>query len=201
LQRCFELTTHFYRSIVGNEQDSKLGPPFNRGVDHLIVSEVRTLLAIFLIGFLTSSGVEAQAIPGRWEAIDTLPRGSSIIVTLTSVDRAEYIFVQSAPDFLVLTNQDGQEVRLAKADVRTIERQQRDGVRNGALIGAAVGFGGGFLTLAAFNAKKTASGPIWDREDFGYYISAGLIGAGIGALVGTAVDAGRKGTEILYSRR
>jgi hypothetical protein len=98
-------------------------------------------------------------------------------------------------------NGNGQEVRVAKSDVHTIERQGRDGVRNGALIGTAVGFGAGFFALAAFNARKTASGPIWDREDIGYYISAGLIGAGIGALVGTLIDAGRKGTEILYSRR
>jgi hypothetical protein len=73
-------------------------------------------------------------------------------------------------------------------------------MRNGVLLGAGLGFGTGFLGLAAVNAHQTASGPIWDRGSVGYYISAGLIGAGIGALTGAAVDAGRKDTDILFFR-
>jgi hypothetical protein len=65
----------------------------------------------------------------------------------------------------------------------------RDSLRNGLLIGAGVGFAAGFLTLAAVNAAKTASGPIWDGEALGYYTSAGLAGAAVGAGLGAVVDA------------
>src|SRR5262245_49575997 len=110
------------------------------------------------------------------------------------------MFLESSPESLRLSNEDGKEIQVPRSDVRTIERRGSDRVRNGALVGAGVGFGSGLLGLAAFNAKQTATGPIWDRESVGYYFGAGLIGAGIGALVGAAIDAGRKKREILYSR-
>jgi hypothetical protein len=55
--------------------------------------------------------------------------------------------------------------------------------------------------MAAFNAKQTASGPIWDTESRGIYISAGLVGAGIGALTGAVIDGLKKESLVLYSRR
>jgi hypothetical protein len=67
----------------------------------------------------------------------------------------------------------------------------RDSLLNGVLIGAGVGFGAGFLSMAAFNAKETASGPIWDAEAVGIYTSAGLLGAAVGAGIGAIVDAVR----------
>ena len=70
----------------------------------------------------------------------------------------------------------------------------QDSLRNGLLIGAGVGFAAGFLTLAAVNAAKTASGPIWDGEALGYYTTAGLAGAAVGAGLGAVVDALRNVT-------
>lgn len=68
----------------------------------------------------------------------------------------------------------------------------RDPLLNGVLIGAGVGFAGGFLGLTAFNAKETASGPIWDREALGYYTAAGVLGAAVGAGAGALIDALRR---------
>ena len=92
-------------------------------------------------------------------------------------------------------------VRLSEA-VRTLDAAglgqpaappAKDSLLNGTLIGAAVGFGAGYLTMAAVNAKATDSGPIWDQDARGYYTMAGIIGAGIGAGIGALVDALRKG--------
>jgi ribosomal protein S18 acetylase RimI-like enzyme len=55
----------------------------------------------------------------------------------------------------------------------TVTLTRRDPLRNGVLIGTAIGFGAGFFALAIANAKVTAPGPIWDRENVGYY-TAGL---------------------------
>jgi hypothetical protein len=65
---------------------------------------------------------------------------------------------------------------------------RRDPLLNGMLIGGAIGFGVGFLGMAAYNARETASGPIWDAEALGIYTSAGLLGAAIGAGFGLVVD-------------
>jgi hypothetical protein len=180
---------------TGNE------PRFSFAVGRNIVAGMRQLAVISVFCLLVFPRMaSAQVVPGRWEKVDGLPRGSAIIVTLTSGFRAEYAFAESTPELLVLTNDDAIEVRVAKPDVRTVARQRQDRLRNGVLTGAGVGFGAAFLSLAAFNAKQTASGPIWDREAIGYYTAAGLVGAGIGALVGALIDARRKELEVLYSR-
>ena len=158
-------------------------------------------VAFSLLCLLTfARNAHAQVISGRWDRVDALTRGSPITVTVASGDRAEYMFVTSSTELLTVINDNGRELRIAKADVRTVERTVRDRLRNGTLTGAGVGFGAGFFALAAFNNKQTASGPIWDRESVGYYVVAGLIGAGIGALTGAAIDASHKTTEVLYFR-
>lgn len=68
----------------------------------------------------------------------------------------------------------------------------RDSLMNGVLIGSGAGFAGGFFGLAGFNARETASGPIWDREAIGYYTAAGLLGAVVGAGAGALIDALRR---------
>ena len=64
-----------------------------------------------------------------------------------------------------------------------------DSLVNGTLTGAAVGFGAGFLIFATVNARATDSGPVWSDENVGYYTGAGIIGAGVGALIGALTDA------------
>jgi hypothetical protein len=75
-----------------------------------------------------------------------------------------------------------------------------DSLRNGTFVGMGVGFAAGFFGLAAYNAKETASGPIWDGEALGYYTTAGLLGAGIGAGVGAMIDALNKDRRSPLSR-
>jgi hypothetical protein len=53
-----------------------------------------------------------------------------------------------------LINESAKEIRVAKSDVSTIERQREDGVRNGVLIGSTVGFGAGFFALEKGNSEK-----------------------------------------------
>src|SRR5262245_19102015 len=137
-----------------------------------LVSGICKFVVILFVGLLTASPVAAaQVIPGRWEKVDVLPRGESITVTLASGHRGEYKFIGSDPLVLIVTSMNGNETRMAKADVQTIVRQRHDPIRNGVLIGTGVGFACGFLALAAFNAKATATGPIWDRENVGYYVA------------------------------
>ena len=77
----------------------------------------------------------------------------------------------------------------------------RDSLLNGTLIGAGVGFATGFVGLAAFNAKETATGPIWDGEAIGSYVSAGFLGAAIGAGLGAVIDLARKDQQSPFPKR
>ena len=103
---------------------------------------------------------------------------------------------------VLATDRSGALLRIPKKDVDRIEtvEEVRDSRRNGVLIGAATGFAAGFLGLAAFNAHETASGPIWDGEAVGYYVSAGILGMGVGALTGYGIDAAVQSGEVLYQR-
>lgn len=81
------------------------------------------------------------------------------------------------------------------------QAKNSDPLWNGALIGSGVGFASGFLGMAAFNAKATATGPIWYDEAVMGYTAAGILGAGIGAGVGAIIDAVRKPATASSSSR
>jgi len=157
------------------------------------------LLGVLMCVLLVAPFGEAQVVPGRWEKVDGLPVGSPIVITLTTGRKLDIDFKESLNDLLVVI-EDKREIRIPKSDVRSVVRVRNDRLRNGVLIGSGLGFAAGFLSLAAFNAKVTASGPIWEGEALGYYTYAGLVGAGIGLLAGSAIDAARKSVEVLYSR-
>jgi hypothetical protein len=148
---------------------------------------------------LLPTAAQAQVMRGRWEKVASLTQRAKINITLTTGQMFETEFKELLSDALIVNAPSG-ELRIARSDVLTIVRPGRDPLRNGALIGTGVGFGAGFLSLAAFNAKATASGPIWDQEAIGYYLTAGLIGAGIGLATGSGLDAVRKKGEVLYRR-
>jgi len=161
---------------------------------------MKRLTASLVVSILwLSATAQAQVIRGRWEKVASLPESAKINITLTTGQKFETEFKELLSDALIVNTPSG-ELRIAKSDVLTIVRPGRDSLRNGALIGTGIGFGAGFLGLAAFNAKATASGPIWDQEAIGYYLTAGLIGAGIGLATGSTLDAVRKKGEVLYRR-
>jgi len=149
--------------------------------------------------FMVPTLLRAQVMSGGWDKVDRLEPASRMVITLMTGQNIEAGFKRAENEAITVTVDSG-EMRIAKSDVRTVVRVTKDRLRNGALTGAGVGFAAGFLALASFNAKVTASGPIWERESVGYYIDAGLIGSGIGAITGLAIDAVRKKQEVIYSR-
>ncbi len=158
-----------------------------------------TVNGMIVVLFLTAS-LQAAVVPGRWDKVDKLASGEKILVKLKSGDRLEGAFSSSSSGGIELMKDTGGRLTLAKSDIARIVRAEkiRDKTLNGTLIGTGVGFGIGFGGLAAHNASVTASGPIFDGESVGYYTLAGLMGAGIGALVGTAMDAAHQESEVLY---
>ena len=149
---------------------------------------------------VTTTSLQAQTIPGRWEKVDALAPGTPIIVKLRAGDRFEGAFKNTDPEGISLTDRRQKELRVPKSAVRTVETaaKVRDRLRNGAWIGAGLGSLSGMVAVIGFARSVTASGSIWGQEMTGYMVGAGLVGAGIGALAGTAVDAAMKSGEVIY---
>ena len=158
-------------------------------------------IAIALVSlFFPLSSLSAGIMPGRWEKVAALNPETEIMITLKSGERTESFFVSLGSDNVVIREVTGTVRVLPKTEVLSIITAKKvpDRKLNGVFIGAGVGFGAGFFGLAAWNARATASGPIWDGECLGYYTGAGLIMAAIGAVVGAVIDAVHKDQEVLY---
>ncbi len=147
----------------------------------------KSILEILALAFLVTTSLQAQVIPGRWEKLNRQPTGKQIIVTLKAGDRLECAFKESGADDLTVVTSTGSELKVAKSEVRKVEKE--DDIRNGVLIGAAVGFAGPVIVTLASGVDRT-------EVPLGFAI--GVIGAGVGAAVGYLLDKKRKGTEVLY---
>jgi outer membrane lipoprotein SlyB len=145
------------------------------------------LFALFIAQVLTVSA-NAVVVPGRWEKVESLPRGTTVIVHLSSGDRLQGALSKLNEEEILLSVA-GDEVRLPKSGVTMIHRAQKVqgsgwkemaiGAGIGVLVGGIVG-----RTCSGVNARGIA--PVW-----------GSLGAVAGFIVGRAV----KKTEVLYVTR
>jgi hypothetical protein len=132
----------------------------------------------------TAAAQTAQAAKSNddWAAVQTIPTGRRIVVRLKEGDRLTGRF-ESATDLAINFTHDGKKVSLTRASIR---RVQIDGGTNrwkGALVGAAIGGGGGLV----------AGGLVYSRGDFtgGTISNPFAAGAALGAGIGAAVGMGR----------
>jgi hypothetical protein len=160
----------------------------------------RRLTGLIVAFWLTASMVPAAVVPGRWEKVEALAEGSELLVTTFGQGGVLFRWRGFEGDSLVVTDTNQAELRIPRTGVERIEtaHKVRDGRRDGTLIGAAAGFAAGFLGLAAFNAHKTASGSLWGGEAPGFYLSAGVLGMGAGAVAGYVIDSAVEHREVLY---
>jgi hypothetical protein len=161
----------------------------------------RYRVTVFAVAtWLTGSFSLAEVVPGRWEKVEALAEGSELRVAPFGKEAVFCQFRGFEGESLVVTDEKGAYLRIPRVAIDRIETAEtvRDSRRNGTLLGAGAGFAAGFFGMAAFNAHATASGPIWDGEAVGYYVSAGILGMGAGAAAGYALDAAVENREVLY---
>ena len=145
-------------------------------------------IVVVILLVLTTS-LQAQVIPGRWEKLDSQPAGKEIIVILKTGDRLDGALKESGADDLTVITSTGSELKIAKSDVEEIGTLVEDGIRDGVLIGAAVGFAGPVIVTFASGV---------DRTEVPLGVAISVIGAEVGAAVGYLLDKKRKGTQVLY---
>jgi hypothetical protein len=160
----------------------------------------RPIVASLILLILAAAPLRGQVPPGRWEKVERLQIETPIIIRLKTGDRLEGTFKSVSQESLVIVEGSSRERMIPKTIVQKIETSAKfpDRLRNGALIGMAVGAAGGIGSMVAFAHAKT-NGPVyWGEDGGGYLVAAALVGGGIGAATGAIVDASIKHRQVLY---
>ena len=127
---------------------------------------------------------------GVWSCLEGLPLGSPLVVTLHSGDRMEGAFRGLRADVLLLTDPVEREFNFPISEVRAIELKTSDDLRNGVLIGAAVGLGAALAILMALGA---GDGYVLPSAKWG----APLLLSSVGGVIGALVDRARKSNRVV----
>ncbi|HUV13092.1 MAG TPA: hypothetical protein VMY18_05575 [Acidobacteriota bacterium] len=146
-----------------------------------------TRTGVFLLAvFWLVAQLEAGTIPGRWEKVDALSKGTAVQISLNSGEKLGCILKGVKSDSLTVIDGEGTERSLPKSAITSIEGVEKhsDRMWDGALIGGAIGAVAG-----------GAAGYMTEEGRAGY--SAALFG-GIGAGIGLAVDAAVKSNQVYY---
>ncbi len=153
---------------------------------------MRALAALGVVAILTSAGpVGAQELAGTFDQLRVLVKaGDRIRVVDTSgVDIRGTIADIGASSLAVMS--EGTRRDLAERDIATIHQRRPDSLANGALwgfgIGAGLGLAGG---IALSDLGSAAIVPIFT-----------LLYGGIGAGIGTGLDAMVSAERVIYARR
>jgi hypothetical protein len=141
-----------------------------------------TLAAAIVILLLPALALSQEPVRS-FDQLDTRLRvGDRIILTDAQGRDYEGKVLAISPSALTLRDSNGQQVKTA-SEVRLIQERQRDSLKNGALIGLACG-----LAVAGTAAADCAGGECELSPSAVFAIAGGLYG-GIGAAIGTGIDA------------
>jgi hypothetical protein len=142
---------------------------------------------------LVAATAEAQELAGTFDQLRVLVKPGD---TLTVVDRAGQ---RVRGDVVSLSNSaldlavSGTTRQFLSTEVDTIEKRGPDSLKNGALIGLAIGGGIGAAGMIALAATA--------EDHPGAFVAMGvLIYGGIGAGIGTGFDALVEGNRVIYAR-
>jgi hypothetical protein len=137
-------------------------------------------------------GVDSVIPSNNWGAVESLSKGTSISVRMTSRDRMEGAFqgLDAESIHLMMDNQERVFPRNGIVEIRQL------GVPDGKLNGTLIGLGAG--ALAGGIAAGVAKAPFDNEDSWGtLFLAAGI---GIGAILGFTADTVIKGSRLLYQK-
>ena len=141
--------------------------------------------------FFVATSAQAQELAGTFEQLRVLVKaGDTVTVTDTAGRPVRGKLINLSSSSLSL-NVSGTNREFQRADVNQITKRGSDSLKNGALIGMAVGG-----SLAAVGVALMAAG---GEADAGLMAGAALIYSGIGAGIGVGVDALIEGQRVIYA--
>lgn len=157
-----------------------------------MTSPYRRALQMAALLALIAASAEAQQLAGSFDQLRVLVKlGDTLTITDGTGQRMRGRLTQLSASSLVL-DVSGALRQFQESDVNTIEKRGSDSLKNGALIGMAVGGGIAGIGIAASVNSSDA--------DAGMFVFGALVYAGIGAAIGTGIDALIEGRRVIYAR-
>ena len=148
-------------------------------------TQMAALLALIAVS------AEAQELAGSFEQLRVLVKpGDTLTITDGTGQRMRGKLTQLSSSSLVL-DVAGALRQFQESDVNTIEKRGSDSLRNGALIGMAVGGGIAGIGIAASANSSDA--------DASLFVFGTLVYAGVGAAIGMGIDALIEGRRVIYA--
>ena len=139
-------------------------------------------LPLFIL--ISSSLLNAQVVPGRWEKVDSLPANAQLTITLKSGNEANYIFNSSDSANLAVQSESGTELVIPKADVTKVVRLKPPS-NKAAWIGAGVGAAA--VAASFLVALCDANGCRGEGNIVAATVALSALGALVGYSIGKAV--------------
>jgi len=150
----------------------------------------RALQVAALIALMTASA-EAQQLAGSFDQLLVLVKpGDTLTITDGTGQRMQGTLTQLSASSLVL-DVSGALRQFQESDVNTIEKRGPDSLRNGALIGMAVG--AGILGVGIAASANSSEG------DASLFAFGALVYAGVGGAIGIGIDALIEGRRVIYA--
>ena len=151
---------------------------------------VRIQFVSLILAGLISMPAHAEVIPGRWEKVSAMELGTPITVALKNGDQIKGE-LESLSETEVELKTHSARASVPRSDIQSITAWKKDGLGNGAAIGAYVGAGfAGTIAITSGLAKSLDT----DMEGA---LSFAALAVGIGAALGMAVDAEMKSDPIV----
>jgi hypothetical protein len=153
---------------------------------------MRHVVRIAALIILVAATAEAQELAGTVDQLRVLVKpGDKLTVVDDSGQRVEGKVSSLSASALSLTVS-GATRQFLSTEVNSIEKRGPDSLKNGALIGLAIGAGIGAAGMIALAATADDPGP---------FIAVGvLMYGGIGAGIGTGFDALIEGRRVIYAK-
>jgi len=149
-------------------------------------ARIRSAILSFALPVAWASGASAQPAVKSLEDLKALGAARTVTVVDDRSNQFQGTIADASESRLVLRTL-GRMREFQAADVREVRVRKDDSLKNGAVIGAAVGGG---LTSLAFLDNECHDDPACYK--------AVVVYAGLGALAGAAIDALIHGTTVLY---
>ena len=153
-----------------------------------MIARIFALLLVSALALVPSASAQSRGARGDWSNVQALSSGDKVVVHTKDGDRLTGRFDSASGTNINFTH-DGKKVTLTRDSIRLVQISRGKSRLNGALLGAAIGGGGGLAT----------GGWVFSQGDFNSVVIYGsaMVGAGLGAALGAALGKGNK-NETIY---
>jgi hypothetical protein len=160
----------------------------------------RTAVALFIVLLTIFPCFAAEIVRGRWEKVEMLKPGTSIVVRLKAGDRMEGRYQALNGEEFKIKDFSNSERSLSKQSILSIETAGKveHKLRNGAIWGAVIGAPVGIVVAVKFHSSIGGRNAAWSSEDKLLVVAGGLVTGGIGAGLGMLINSRNKDAELLY---